>query len=169
MELHTIIFYVFIAIASLSALSIIFIRNVLYAALLLIVTLLSLAGIYILLFAEFIAVTQMLIYAGGVLVILLFGIMLSTRLQGKPVMSETRNKFSALIIGAGSFALLFLSLKNFELVFTKSSTQIYVNQVNEIGVLLMSDWLLPFEVAGVLLLISLVGATAIAKTTADKN
>ncbi|HPH47169.1 MAG TPA: NADH-quinone oxidoreductase subunit J, partial [Chryseolinea sp.] len=63
------IFYFLEAVAALSAISIIFIRNVFYGALLLITCLLALAGIYVLAFAEFIAVTQILIYAGGILVI----------------------------------------------------------------------------------------------------
>jgi len=168
MELSVLLYYVLMIAAGLSAIAIIFTRNVLYAALLLIVTLISIAGLYILLFAEFIAVTQILIYAGGVLVIILFGIMLSTRLQGKPLMTETNNKFMAAIIGIGLFSLLIFAMKNFVLVNVKSQAQVYDNQVKEIGVLLMSDWLLPFEVAGILLLVVLVGATNIAKTNKQK-
>jgi NADH:ubiquinone oxidoreductase subunit 6 (subunit J) len=168
MELSVILYYVLMIIAGLSAIAIIFTRNVLYAALLLIVTLLAIAGLYILLFAEFIAVTQILIYAGGVLVIVLFGIMLSTRLEGKPLMTETNNKFMAGIIGIGVFSLVIYAMKNFVLVNVKNQSQVFDNPINEIGTLLMSDWLLPFEIAGILLLVVLVGATNMAKIIKEK-
>jgi NADH:ubiquinone oxidoreductase subunit 6 (subunit J) len=168
MEVSVILYYVLMIIAGLSAIAIIFTRNVLYAALLLIVTLLAIAGLYILLFAEFIAVTQILIYAGGVLVIVLFGIMLSTRLEGKPLMTETNNKFMAGIIGIGVFSLVIYAMKNFVLVNVKNQSQVFDNPINEIGTLLMSDWLLPFEIAGILLLVVLVGATNMAKIIKEK-
>ena len=88
------IFYFFEAVAALSAISLIFIRNVFYGALLLIICLLALAGIFVLAFAEFIAVTQILVYAGGILVVILFGIMLTTKISGKPLVVEHNNKFS---------------------------------------------------------------------------
>lgn len=169
MDLPEILYYFFIAIAALSAIAIIFVRNVLYAALLLIVTLLSVAALYILLFAEFVAITQILIYAGGILVIILFGIMLSTRLQGKPLMAGSSNLFSATIIGLGTFSLIIFGIRNFALVSAKGDAILFKNQVNQIGVLLMTDWLLPFEVAGILLLIVLVGASNIASTDKEKN
>jgi NADH:ubiquinone oxidoreductase subunit 6 (subunit J) len=169
MNLPEILYYFFIALAALSSIAIIFVRNVLYAALLLIVTLLSVAALYILLFAEFVAVTQILIYAGGILVIILFGIMLSTRLQGKPLMVGSSNLLSATIIGLGTFSLIVFGIRNFTLVSAKGGAILFKNQVNEMGVLLMTDWLLPFEVAGILLLIVLVGASNIASTDKEKN
>ena len=65
------IFYFFETVAALSAISLIFIRSVFYGALLVIVCLLAVAGIFVLAFAEFLAVTQILVYAGGILVVIL--------------------------------------------------------------------------------------------------
>lgn len=162
MELSEIITYFLMAITALSAISIIFVRNVLYASLLLIVCLLALAGIYVVLYAEFIAITQILIYAGGVIVLLLFGIMLSSRIQGKPMMSESRNIFTAFVVGIGMFFLVTYCMQDFTAPQNKSSEMLLDNQVNNFGILIMTDWLIPFEIAGLLLLISLVGASVVA-------
>ena len=82
MNIAQFMFYFFEAFAAISAIALIFIKNVFYGALLLIICLLCLAGIYIMAFAEFIAVTQILVYAGGILVVIIFGIMLTTKISG---------------------------------------------------------------------------------------
>ncbi|HMP98692.1 MAG TPA: NADH-quinone oxidoreductase subunit J [Cyclobacteriaceae bacterium] len=169
MEFQTLLYYFFVAIAGLSALAMVFMRNVLYTALMLIVTLLSLAAIYILLNAEFIAVTQILIYAGGILVIMLFGIMLSTRLQGKPLMTPKKHIVLAVLTGLAAFVVIFKVAAEFRVPTQQPAKMIYANPVNEFGVLIMSDWLLPFEIAGILLLICLVGAAQIAKAKTEKH
>src|SRR6478735_578243 len=106
MTLFTIIFYFFVGLTALSSVSILFVRNVLYAALLLIICLLSLAGIYIMTGAEFLAITQILIYAGGVLVLIIFGIMLTGRVMGKPLEVNNKNTFIGTLVGLGFFFLL---------------------------------------------------------------
>ena len=73
MNITVFMLYFFEIAAALSAVSLIFIRHVFYGALLMVICLLSVAGLYVLMFAEFVAVTQVLVYAGGVLVIIIFG------------------------------------------------------------------------------------------------
>jgi NADH:ubiquinone oxidoreductase subunit 6 (subunit J) len=104
MTLATFMLYFFEAIAAAAAIAIVLVRNVFYGALLLIVCLLALAGIYVLAFAEFVAVTQILIYAGGILVIIIFGIMLTTRIADKPLKVEHANIFSGLLLAGGCFS-----------------------------------------------------------------
>ncbi|HSQ75876.1 MAG TPA: NADH-quinone oxidoreductase subunit J, partial [Bacteroidota bacterium] len=79
MDMFDIVFYIFAAITVLSAFVVVFSRNLMYAACSLLFTFFGVAGLYILLHADFLAVTQILIYVGGILVLLLFGIMLTSK------------------------------------------------------------------------------------------
>jgi NADH-quinone oxidoreductase subunit J len=165
MNILSLAFYVFEFLAAISALSILFVKNVFYGALLLILCLLSVAGIYVISNAEFIAVTQILIYAGGVLVLIIFGIMLTTRISGKPLMVKNHNWIPGILVG-----LIF----TVGLVILFSRTDFYSNgqaspeqqytTINQIGILLMTDYMLPFEVAGLLLLVALVSAAVVASS-----
>jgi NADH:ubiquinone oxidoreductase subunit 6 (subunit J) len=106
MNVVNIIFYFFISLTALSALGIVFSKNVFRSALLLLVSLLSVAAIYVLSFAEFIAVTQILIYAGGILVVIIFGIMLTTKISGRPLVVENTHLFSGAVAGISLLVLL---------------------------------------------------------------
>lgn len=169
MSLVTTLCYFFSAITAISAVSMIFVRNVFYGALLLIVCLLSLAGIYVLSFAEFVAVTQILIYAGGILVVIIFGIMLTAKISGKPLMVSHANAFGGLLVSGVLLVVLiyFLTQQNF----ASSSPEIahQYSQMNRIGIGFMSDFVLPFEVAGILLLMALIGASVLASTVKSKK
>jgi NADH:ubiquinone oxidoreductase subunit 6 (subunit J) len=162
-------FYFFEILAALSAISMLFIRNVFYGALLLLVCLLSLAAIYVLAFAEFIAVSQILIYAGGILVLIIFGIMITSRISGKPLVVSNNNVFAGLLAGISILSILihFFSTTNFAA--TSQSSISTPKAVNNIGIGLMSDFVLPFEIAGVLLLISLIGAAVVTSFMNSKN
>ncbi|MEO7992219.1 MAG: NADH-quinone oxidoreductase subunit J [Chryseolinea sp.] len=169
MSLLNFIFYFLEAVAALSAVSMIFTRNVFYGALLLITCLIALAGLYILAFAEFIAVTQILIYAGGILVVIIFGIMLTSKISGKPLVVEHANLFSGILAGFSFFGLLiyFLSAQKFNVFSTaKPSPE---TRLRSFGTGLMSDFILPFEIAGVMLLIALIGAAVISSSTKSKK
>jgi NADH-quinone oxidoreductase subunit J len=165
MNVNAILFYGFEVLAALSAIALLFIRNVFYATLLLIVCLLSIAGIYIFLTAEFIAVTQILIYAGGILVLIIFGVMLTSKFSGKPLVVENKHWLPGIVVGTFFFTLLANLF---------SETHFYTNDqfqqesafthINQIGILLMSDYVLPFEVAGLLLLVALISAAVIASS-----
>src|SRR5688572_7296386 len=110
MTLISVLFYFFVIVAGSAAMALAMIRNVLYGALLLVVCLLALAGIYVLAFAEFIAVTQILIYAGGILVVIIFGIMLTTKISQKPLVVEHSYVMSGLLVAIGCFSLLSMVL-----------------------------------------------------------
>ena len=156
------IFYFFLLAAGFSAAGILLVKNVMHAALLLIVCLLSIAGLYVLLHAEFLAVTQVMVYAGGVLILIIFGVMLSSRLAGKPLNVESARKFPGFIIGAGFFFILAYSFNTVFFTFISPVNIDQASTVRDIGFRLMSTYVAPFEVAGVLLLISLIGAAVTA-------
>lgn len=168
MKLTSILFYAFEGLAALSSIALVFVRNVFHGALLVITCLLALAGIYIIAFAEFVAVTQILVYAGGILVVIIFGIMLTTKLSGKPLMIEHVYGFSGTLAGILFFALFvyFISIESFQSVPTAG---IALKEIQTIGVGLMTDFVLPFEVAGILLLVALIGAAIIASSTNTKK
>lgn len=160
----SIMLYVLEAVAALSALCILFVRNVFHAALLLIVCLLTLAGIFILYHAEFIAVTQILVYAGGVLVLITFGIMLTSRITGKPLVVKNQYVLSASLISLFFASILMLLFSRQDFYQTESGKIFTENSIPKIGISLMSDYALAFEVIGILLLVTLLGA-AVAATS----
>ncbi|MBF9255363.1 NADH-quinone oxidoreductase subunit J [Pontibacter sp. 172403-2] len=163
------LFYLFATLAILSAAYMVLTRNLLYAGFSLLVTLLSVAGIYVLLYADFVAVTQLMVYVGGVLVLILFGIMLSSRVHDKSVLSESVNKvwgvvvtgfilvgLSYTILNANISALPWLQAAGTDVLGQQKST------VQRVGIKLMTDFVVPFELASLLLLIALIGAAYIA-------
>jgi NADH-quinone oxidoreductase subunit J len=164
----TLLLYCFEAIAALSALGIVFVRNVFYGALLLICCLLSVAALFVFSNAEFVAVTQILVYAGGVLVLIIFGIMLSSKILGKPMIVQHNYVISGAVLGVALFGLLASA-------FLKSDIQIATDKVSvednisAVGINIMSRYLLPFEVAGILLLVTLIGAVVIASSSKPKS
>lgn len=170
MTLTSFMFYFFVAVTALSAISLVLVRNVFYGALLIIVCLLALAGIYVLAFAEFVAITQILIYAGGILVVIIFGIMLTTKISQKPLAVEHTNIFSGVVAAGACFALFVYALSKES--FTQLSANLappQVNGIDSIGISLFSSYVLPFEMAGLLLLIALIGAAVIASSVKSRQ
>lgn len=170
MEPAAIMFYFFEAAAALSAVSLIFIRQVFYGALLLIVCLLSLAALYILAFAEFVAVTQILVYAGGIVVVILFGVMLTAKIGEKPLVVQHGNIFGGALAAASLLALLLYGLAGHDFTPQASAIpRVAKDAVQDTGLVMMRDFVLPFELAGMLLLMALIGAAVIAARTKDKR
>lgn len=159
------LFYGLAIVAALSAIAILFTRNVFYAALFLIMCLLAVAGIYIIANAEFLAVTQILIYAGGVLVLVIFGVMLTSKISGKPLVVENKNWIAGSFIGL--FFLITLSKLFSETAFYTNDTvtkQSGYTSINQIGILFSTDYVLPFELTGILLLVVLIAAAVVASS-----
>jgi len=145
----------------LSAAFILVTKNVLYSACSLIISLLAIAGLYVLAGAEFIAVTQIMIYVGGIVVLMIFGVMLTNKLTGKALTAGSHNNILGLFTGLGIFSMLAFSFYSIN----RPLLDMWLpqeNNVNQIGVGLMSDYLLPFEICAILLLVALIGAGTIA-------
>ena len=170
----SIIFYVFAALAAFSGLFMALTKNVLYAAFSLLICLLSLAAIFVCLFADFEAIAQIMIYVGGVLILILFGLMLSLRSSDASETSPSRNKIKSAFLTASVLAgLLFLifnsnltalpGLEKTQPGLTAQKTSIY-----GIGIEFMTTFALPFEVASLILLAALVGAAYISAGSKTK-
>lgn len=159
MNIVSILFYFFMLMTGAGTIAILFSKNVFKSALYLLVCLLSIAALYVLSFAEFLAVTQILIYAGGILVIIIFGIMLTTKITGRALVVEHAHIFAGCVAGVAMFVSLILYLPS---SFSGSSAGKAPENIDVIALQIFSNFSLPFEVAGLLLLIALVGAAVIA-------
>lgn len=168
MSLPNILFYIFAGVSILSGLLMLFSKNVFYATLLLLTTLLSIAGIYALSYAEFVAVTQIMVYAGGVLVVIVFGIMLTAKENEKALVIKNANIITgSLLIGFLFYILVtFISAAGFARQLIPATVP---NNIQEIGIVLLSDYLFPFEIVGVLLLVTLIGASITASHKTKKE
>ncbi|WP_243291958.1 NADH-quinone oxidoreductase subunit J [Bacillus sp. FJAT-47783] len=154
------------AIAILGALFMLQLSKVVHMVVALVFTFLSLAGLYVLLSAEFVAAVQVLIYAGAITVIMLFGIML-TKHQDEETSSNRLKKFIVFLLIIG-FAISFY-IGIYQLDFHQEGTDLHVNNTKQIGNLLYTRYIIPFELTSVILLVALVGAIILAKKDEEKE
>ncbi len=141
---------------------VIYSRNLIYSAFSLLITFVGLAGLYGLLMADFIAATQILIYAGAVLILLLFGIMLTARKTSIEITQSNLPRLPGAIISSLIFLLLMVVI--FSEPNWNSATNPGIKEtVPMIGKLLMTKYLIPFELASILLLAALIGSVFIAR------
>ncbi len=156
-------FYLFAATVVAGGLGVVLVRSTVYAALFLIVSLLGVAAIYILLSVEFLALVQILIYGGAVMVLVLFALML-TRVQDLAGGSgEGADGLQRPLAAVASIALL----GTFVAMFAQTEWPRDVDQITtvpfaSIGDALFGRWSVPFELASAVLLVALVGAIVIA-------
>lgn len=164
MELYDAVFYCFALITVISAFIVVFSKNMVYSAFALLFTFFGVAGLYVLLQADFLAVTQILIYVGGILTLILFGVMLTNKVISVEIKTGTVHTVPALIIVAvvaGTFAGLFYSTWHA----ATAPPMTLPSTMRSLGEMLMTGYLLPFEVASVVLLVALLGAAMTARRT----
>jgi NADH-quinone oxidoreductase subunit J len=166
--LHIAGFYLFALMTVVSAVVVVLSKNILRAVFALLFTLFGIAGLFLFLHADFLAATQVLIYVGGVLVLLLFGIMLTQKVVEADIRTGKIQFLPSLVaMGLLFVFLLFLIFQtpwNPKGTANFDQTQFGTGTTAGIGTLLMTEWLLPFEIASVLLLAALIGSVSIART-----
>ena len=160
MTVAEVVFYLLAVLAVVSALGVVTVPNVLHAALFLVLSLLAVAGFYVLLASEFLALVQVLIYAGAVATLILFGLML-TRGRDMPVVSSGAQWPLGLITAGALLIALLTAVLDSE--WPRDTGEVTVVSVNLLGGALFRDWLLPFEIASVVLLVALIGAIVISR------
>ena len=162
-----IFFFLFAAIAVGSALEVVMQRNPLYSALALIVTFAALAANYILLKAQFIAAIQIIVYAGAIIVLFIFVIMLlNVRTEESRLDTYTFLKWIVTPSVAILFAASFFVIRTSELEkVAESSASHIIGTADRIGFDLFTAYLLPFEAASVLIMMAIVGAYSLAQRT----
>jgi len=166
MNAEAVIFYVFAVVTVGSAAVVVLARSLIYSAFSLLFTFFGVAGLYILLGADFLAATQLLVYVGGILVLLLFGVMLTHKLYDLDLRSEMQQPLPGAIGAIGVFAVLAVY------VLYKAQWKVGVGRAlapttKSIGELFMGRFLLPFEAASILLLVALIGAAMIVRRRKD--
>ena len=154
------IFYAVAALTVGGAAAVALSRNILYSALGLLAALLGVAGLYIFLSADFVAVAQIMIYIGGVLVLILFAVMLTNRIGEVNISNASLGWASAAILSAVMLALLLVVA--FEVPWRVRPIGATPTTA-PIGHALLQQWLLPFELASLILLATLIGAIIIAR------
>jgi len=161
----TTFFFYFLAImAILSALAVITRRNPVHAALALIVTLLSVAGFYLMLYAPFVAGVQIVLYAGGIVVLFLFVIMLVNLEQNIREYQVNRQWLIGIAAALALGALLLFVYERGRDIFPRTFAALPEAQnTQQIGLALYGNYMLPFEIASLLLLVAIVGAVVMAK------
>lgn len=160
-EVSQLFFYLLSFIIIVSAIYVVSLRNIFHCALFLVLCLFSVAGIYILLEAEFLAAVQVLIYVGAVAILMIFAIMLTSRLADKKIMQSNDNVTLAIFVCAG---FLLTSLGSFGYsVWRVVETPLPENNTLTLGKLLMTDYVLPFEVVSIVLLAAMIGAIVLAR------
>jgi NADH-quinone oxidoreductase subunit J len=154
-------FYAVAGVALLGALGVLFLRNLFHAALSLILSLFAVAALFVLLGAEFLAGVQVLIYVGAVAILILFAVMLTQRITSRNVKQYARAVVPAFLAVAGLAAVAALVMLKVELPAAAPLPE--SSALEELADLLLSRYLLPFEVISLLLLGALVGAIVLAR------
>jgi len=157
-------FFILTAMMIGAALGVVLLANIVYSAFLLGVVFLSISGLYILLNADFVAAAQILIYVGAINVLILFAIMLVNKQENFTDIPKRwiRNLATGLVC-LSLFALLSTMILITPWLLDPTSPAVVENTVIELGKHFFSDFLLPFELASVLLLMAMVGAIVLAR------
>ena len=157
------LFLMIAALVIASAFWVVFSPNLIHSAVSLLFTLFGTAGLYIFLYADFIAATQVVIYVGGILVLIIFGVMLTNRIDTPSIAASSKNQF---IGGIGAFTICALQIGViFNTPWHIGAEQSRETTVADIGNLLLYKYLLPFEIVSILLLAALMGAALLSRRT----
>lgn len=161
------LFFFLSFVAIVSALMVLLSKKPIHSVLYLTLTFFTLAGHYIMLNAQFLAVVHIIVYAGAIMVLFLFTVMLlNLNIQGE-FQKSTMMKFVAAIAGGMIFLVLIGTLKSFDVATVGTPELTQIGLVRNLGKTLYSDYLLPFELSSILFLAAMVGAVMLGKK--DKN
>src|SRR4051812_23541007 len=165
-DLSAVLFYLFAGTAAVSAAGLVLSRNIVRSAVCLLFTLTGVAGLYFLLGAEFLAAVQLVVYAGGTLILIIFGVMLTS----KSPFSRFEPKLGEVIVAGSISAILLIALVLAIRGTFPAGTGVepYATgderyPMTQLGQALLGDYLLPFEIVSVLLLVVMIGAAYLAK------
>jgi NADH-quinone oxidoreductase subunit J len=161
MSIYNLIFYLFAAVTLLSAFFVVTSRNIVHAAFYLLFTFFGVAGIYVMLSADFVAIVQLIIYVGGILILLIFGVMLTNKITQVEIKTGTIHTLPA-AIGVGLFTgIVGAVILNTEWLVVDAKMP--ESTLSVIGTMLVDEYVLIFELLGILLLVALIGAASMAR------
>jgi len=158
-----VIFLILSAIALVGGAGVVFSRKLFHAALFLVLSFIGVAGFYLMLGAEMLAMIQILVYVGAIAILIIFAIMLSQRIMSAEVRAENEQWLFALVTAAALFVVLAFILLSVS--WPTAQADIPQDSIVQLGKALVEPdkFALPFEVASVLLLVALVGSVIIAR------
>jgi NADH-quinone oxidoreductase subunit J len=161
----TVSFFYFLSFLTiLSAVMVVVSRNPIHSVLYLILTFFTLSGHYILLNAQFLAAVNIIVYAGAIMVLFLFVIMFLNMKQDHAESKTNLTKVAATIVGGTVFVILFGAYRKSVIPsYNPDQFDSQVGMIENLGHLLFRDYLLPFELASILLLVAMVGAVMLGK------
>ncbi|MDZ4668067.1 MAG: NADH-quinone oxidoreductase subunit J [bacterium] len=157
------IFFMLAALSILSALFVVFSKNPIYNVLWLIVCFFSIAGHYVMLNAQFLAVVHIIVYAGAIMVLMLFTVMLLNLNKESEPHKSLMLKGASVITGGMMLLVLLAAMRSTELGAYAAPAVTDIGYVQKVGMKLFTDFLLPFEMTAVLFLGAMVGAVVLAK------
>jgi NADH-quinone oxidoreductase subunit J len=161
MNVSTAVFYLVAIITVGSAFIVAFSRNIIYSAFSLLGTFAGVVGLYVFLGADFVAAVQLLIYVGGILVLILFAVMLTHRITDVEITNRAVGRIPALIIIG--VLVYFLIDTIGQTPWAKAKEILYQPTTAKIGDLFLEQYLLPFELASLVLLAALIGAVSLSR------
>jgi len=160
----TFFFYLLAGLTIASGLAVILRKNPVHSALALIVTLLAQAGLYLMLYAPFVAGVQIILYAGGIMVLFLFVIMLVNIERSQKEEQFNKQWIVGIIAALALGGLLVAVYTRGQALFPSHAVQIpEQSNTQQIGVMLYGDYMFAFEIASLLLLVAIIGAVVMAK------
>ena len=159
-----VLFYVAAALTLGGGLGVVMTRNIVYAAFALLASLMGVAGIFLLMFAEFLALVQVLIYGGAIVIVILFALML-TRIQDFQHLSDNRQWPIAALVALAIFGLLTASIVGTSVRTTERQGVAF----ETLGDTLFAQWAVPFEVASLVLLVTLIGAIVLVRSSGGRD
>ncbi|MDP9330103.1 MAG: NADH-quinone oxidoreductase subunit J [Actinomycetota bacterium] len=159
-------FAVMAFVGSVSAIAVVTARNVVHAALYLVITLASVGGVYLVLGAEFTAWVQIIIYVGAIVILFLFGLMLTKAPIGRELL-DNRQRPLAAVVGAGIFVGLVYLVQNAFPLGDAEHVATFQGTTGIVGDAIFHDYILPFEAISFLLLAALIGAIVLARKDAS--
>jgi NADH:ubiquinone oxidoreductase subunit 6 (subunit J) len=154
-------FWVIVGITIGSALMVVQSKSLLYSAYALLFTFIGVTGLYVFLWADFLAVVQIVVYVGGILVLIIFGIMLTNKITSVNISHTSMQKSVGAIVVLCFIALLGYMILNTPWLVLPNAEP--TDTTSAIGRLLLMDYLLPFEAVSLLLLGALIGATTLSR------
>lgn len=157
------IFYFLSFLAVLSAFMVVYSKNPVHSVLYLIVTFFAIAGHYILLNAQFLAAVHVIVYAGAIMVLFLYVIMMLNLNQETEPHKSNYLKFAATVAGGIFMIVLIGSLKGLEKIENLNASNQSAGLIKNLGQVLYKDYMLPFEMASILFLAAMVGAVMLGK------
>ena len=161
MEISTAVFYLIAIITVGSAVVVAFSRNIIYSAFSLLGTFAGVAGLYVFLAADFVAAVQVLIYVGGILVLILFAVMLTHRITDVEITNRAVGRLPGLMVVGIFLALLIQTIR--ETPWVKAKELAHQPTTAQIGDLFLETYLLPFELASLVLLAAMIGAVVLSR------